>query len=180
MKSTIAQLKNQFETALVNAFGPDLAGTDPILVPASNPKFGDFQANVAMSLAKHLKDKPRAIAEKLVENLDVSTLCEEPAIAGPGFINLKLKPSYINEQLKAIQGDDSSGSLQSNRLGIQPVSEPQKSSSIFQVRILPRKCMWAICDRPLSETRSPECSNFKGTMSCGLTMWVTGARSLAC
>lgn len=126
MKSTIAQLKNQFETALVNAFGPDLAGTDPILVPASNPKFGDFQANVAMSLAKQLKDKPRAIAEKLVENLDVSALCEEPAIAGPGFINLKLKPSYINEQLKAIQGSDSSGSLRSNRLGIQPVSEPQK------------------------------------------------------
>ena len=118
MKSTIAQLKDHFETALVTAFGPDLAGTDPILVPASNPKFGDFQANVAMSLAKKLKDKPRSIAEKIVESLDVSTLCEEPAIAGPGFINLKLKPSYINEQLKAIQGSD--------RLGIEPAAAPQK------------------------------------------------------
>ncbi len=118
MKSTIAQLKDRFETALVTAFGPDLAGTDPILVSASNPKFGDFQANVAMSLAKKLKDKPRSIAEKIVENLDVSTLCEAPAIAGPGFINLKLKPSYINEQLKAIQGSD--------RLGIEPAAAPQK------------------------------------------------------
>ncbi len=118
MKSTIAQLKDRFETALVTAFGPDLAGTDPILVPASNPKFGDFQANVAMSLAKPLKDKPRAIAEKIVENLDVSALCEEPAIAGPGFINLKLKPAYINEQLKAIQ--------RSHRLGIEPAQNPQK------------------------------------------------------
>ncbi len=118
MKSTIAQLKSSFETALVKAFGEDLAGTDPILVPSSNPKFGDFQANVAMSLAKKLKDKPRSIAEKIVESLDVSALCEDPAIAGPGFINLKLKPSYIEGQLKAIQSSD--------RLGIEPSATPQK------------------------------------------------------
>lgn len=118
MKSTIAHLKSCFETALVRAFGPELAGADPILVPASNPKFGDFQANGALPLAKQLRDKPRAIAEKIVEHLDVSVLCEAPAIAGPGFINLTLKPSYIAAQLQAIQGDQ--------RLGIAPAAQPQK------------------------------------------------------
>ena len=64
MLSAIATLTQRFEQALVQAFGPELAGTDPVLVPASNPKFGDYQANCAMPLAKRLKDKPRAIAEK--------------------------------------------------------------------------------------------------------------------
>ncbi len=113
MKATIAHLKNRFCAALVAAFGDDLASTDPILVPASNPKFGDYQANVAMSLAKPLKNKPRAIAEQIVANLDVSDLCELPDIAGPGFINLRLKTGYLENQLKALQQDD--------RLGVAPI-----------------------------------------------------------
>ena len=118
MKSTIAQLKSCFEQALVTAFGPELAGTDPILTPASNPKFGDYQANVAMSLAKRLKDKPRAIAEQIVQQLDVSEICQPPTIAGPGFINLSLKTSYLEAQLKAIQTDP--------RLGVEPTSDPKR------------------------------------------------------
>jgi len=100
--SAIATLTQRFEQALVQAFGPELAGTDPVLVPASNPKFGDYQANCAMPLAKRLKDKPRAIAEKIVAHLEVSDLCEPPEIAGPGFINLRLQPSYLQAQLQAI------------------------------------------------------------------------------
>ena len=118
MKSTIAQLKSCFEQALVTAFGPELAGTDPILTPASNPKFGDYQANVAMSLAKRLKDKPWAIAEQIVQQLDVSEICQPPTIAGPGFINLSLKTSYLEAQLKAIQTDP--------RLGVEPTSDPKR------------------------------------------------------
>ena len=91
--------------ALVNAFGPELEGTDPVLVPTNNPKFGDYQANVAMSLAKRLQDKPRAIATKIVENLTVDDLCEAPQIAGPGFINLKFKTDYLQTQLKAVYSE---------------------------------------------------------------------------
>ncbi len=54
------------------AFGADYTGVDPILVPASNPKFGDYQANVALSLSKKLGKQPRAIATGIVEKLDVS------------------------------------------------------------------------------------------------------------
>ncbi|MEM9002589.1 MAG: arginine--tRNA ligase [Cyanobacteria bacterium P01_F01_bin.86] len=118
MLSAIATLKARFEQALVSAFGPELEGADPILVPASNPKFGDYQANGAMSLAKRLRDKPRAIATKIVAHLDVSDFCEHPEIAGPGFINLKLTKTYLEAQLKAIENDE--------RLGVALAQDRQK------------------------------------------------------
>lgn len=118
MKSTLAQLTARFDQALVAAFGPDLAGTDPMLVPTSDPKFGDYQANLAMSLAKPLKQKPRDIASQIVEKLDLSDLCEPPEIAGPGFINLRFKTEHLEDQLRAIQTDP--------RLGVEPVKTPQK------------------------------------------------------
>lgn len=118
MNSTIVQLKAQLETALIAAFGTDLAGTDPVLVPASNPKFGDYQANVALSLAKKLGQAPRAIAEQIVQQLNVTDICEPPTVAGPGFINLRLKTSYLEAQLKTIQTDA--------RLGIGAIETPQR------------------------------------------------------
>jgi arginyl-tRNA synthetase len=119
MNSTIAQLKDRFEQALIAAFGSDLAGTDPILVPASNPKFGDYQSNVAMSLTKRLGKPPRAIAEAIVQHLDVAELCEPPTIAGPGFINLSLKTAYLEQQLQQMQSDQ--------RLGILPAKQPKRT-----------------------------------------------------
>ena len=117
MKSTLAQLTARFDQALIAAFGPDLAGTDPMLVPTSNPKFGDYQANLAMSLAKPLQENPRAIATQIVAKLDLSDLCEPPEIAGPGFINLRFKTQYLEDQLRAMQADP--------RLGVDPVAHPQ-------------------------------------------------------
>ncbi len=118
MNSTIAQLKARFEHALTAAFGADYRSVDPILVPASNPKFGDYQANVSLSLAKPLGKAPRAIAEQLVQHLEVTDLCEPPTVAGPGFINLTLKTSYLEAQIKAIQSDP--------RLGVAPIAHPQR------------------------------------------------------
>lgn len=118
MNATTAELKNRLEAALVLAFGADLAGTDPMLVPTSNPKFGDYQANVAMSLAKRLGKQPRAIAQEITENLKIDDFCETPSIAGPGFINLTLKPAYLQAQLAAMEGD--------SRLGIPVAKDPQK------------------------------------------------------
>lgn len=118
MNSTIAQLKSQFQNALVAAFGEDFANTDPLLVPTSNPKFGDFQSNVAMSLAKPLGQAPRAIAEQIVQHLALADMCEPPAIAGPGFINLTLKTSYLEDQLTRMQTDP--------RLGVEQTKNPQR------------------------------------------------------
>lgn len=118
MVSPLPQILAQFDQALIAAFGPEVAGTDPMLVPASNPKFGDYQANVAMSLAKPLGRKPREIAEAIVAQLDLQDICKNVAIAGPGFINLSLSPHYLETQLKLIQGSD--------RLGIAPDPNPQR------------------------------------------------------
>ncbi len=118
MSSILHQLQQQFNVALVAAFGEDYANTDPLLAATNNPKFGDYQANLAMSLAKPLKQNPRAIASQIVEALDVSEFCEAPEIAGPGFINLRLKREFLEGQLQQMQGSD--------RLGIAPTPNPQR------------------------------------------------------
>jgi arginyl-tRNA synthetase len=115
--SVIALLAEHFERALIAAFGSEFADTDPLLAATNNPKFGDYQANLAMSLAKRLQQKPRDIATQIIAALDVSDLCEPPEIAGPGFINLRIKTSYLEAQLQQMLTDD--------RLGIPPVDDPQ-------------------------------------------------------
>ncbi len=118
MNSIIEQLTIKFTQALAAAFGSDLAGVDPMVVPASNPRFGDYQSNIALSLSKQLGQPPRVIAEKLLDYLDVIGICQTPTIAGPGFINLTLEPTYLEAQLRDIQTD--------SRLGVQPTKTPQR------------------------------------------------------
>ncbi|HAZ48105.1 MAG TPA: arginine--tRNA ligase [Cyanobacteria bacterium UBA11369] len=118
MNPTLEQLKNQFVQALVAAFGAEYAGVDPMLVSASNPKFGDYQSNAALSLAKQLGKPPRAIAETIIQHLNVSDICETPSVAGPGFINFTIKPAYLEAQLNAIQTD--------SRLGILLAKNPKR------------------------------------------------------
>jgi arginyl-tRNA synthetase len=118
MTSVKTQLEHRVEQALVQAFGSEFAGTDPLLAPTNNPKFGDYQANVAMSLAKPLKQAPRAIAEQIVQHLEIADICDPAEIAGPGFINLRLKTQFLEEELKALQHDE--------RLGIAPNATPQR------------------------------------------------------
>ena len=118
-EGVIAQLKNRFEQALTAAFGEELAGADPMLVPTSNPKFGDYQSNAPLALAKRLGKAPRAIAEELIQQLDVSEICLTPEIAGAGFINFTLKPEYLAARLSAFQIDD--------RLGVKVINEPKRT-----------------------------------------------------
>jgi arginyl-tRNA synthetase len=118
MNAALEQLRHQFEQALVAAFGSDYAGVDPLLVTASNPKFGDYQSNVALSLAKQLGQPPRVIAEQIAQLLDINAICEPPTVAGPGFINLTLKPAYLEAELSAIQSDP--------RLGVAAAKIPKR------------------------------------------------------
>ena len=118
MTSILEQLKNSVSQALVSAFGAEFANSDPLVAATKNPKFGDYQSNVALSLAKPLKQNPRAIAQTIIENLQIGDLCETPTIAGAGFINLTLKPEYLGQLLSQIQAD--------KRLGIPQVEPSQK------------------------------------------------------
>jgi arginyl-tRNA synthetase len=119
-------LESQLRAAMDRAF-PDAAaaarqagtGLDPQLAPASKPEFGDFQANGALPLAKPLGQPPRKIAEAVVEQLKAdpafTELCLDPQIAGPGFINLTLKPERLAAEVQARLGDQ--------RLGVPDVEQ---------------------------------------------------------
>jgi len=109
MYSLLEQLRQHFSQALVNAFGSTYADIDPLVVPASKPEFGDYQSNIALSLGKQFKQNPRETAQQIVNHLQIDTLCDPPEIAGPGFINLRLKPSYLQQQLQTISQDSQLG-----------------------------------------------------------------------
>ena len=110
----IAQaLDTQLREAMQRAFPEVDALLDPQLVPASKPEFGDFQANGALPLAKPLKQAPRQIAAAIVMALQADSaftaLCLEPQIAGPGFINLTIRPERLAAELASRLGDQRLG-----------------------------------------------------------------------
>ncbi len=102
--------------AVAAAFGPEYADADPILRLAGNPKFGDYQANLAMGLAKKLGQKPRDVAEAIREKLQTGDVIDSAEVAGPGFINLTLSARMLNDQLAGLAGSD--------RLGIDEADPP--------------------------------------------------------
>jgi arginyl-tRNA synthetase len=117
VKSAIDILNDRISEAMARVTGrQDCAA---IVRPATDPKFGDYQANGIMALAKQIKTNPRKLAEAVVERLDISDLCEPPEVAGPGFINLRLRPEYVAGELLRIAGDEQ------DRLGIEKATDPQ-------------------------------------------------------
>jgi len=114
-----AVLDERFKDAIASVL-PDLP-RDQIQTHISvsrQPKFGDFQSNCAMPLAKRFGMKPRDLAGKIVQALDVGGIAEpidESSIAGPGFINITLLASAISRSLI---------SLDTPRLGIEPPASP--------------------------------------------------------
>jgi arginyl-tRNA synthetase len=91
----------------------------PALVALSkNPKFGDYQANGVMAAAKKIKKNPRLLAEQIIGQLELADICEPPEIAGPGFINLRLKDDFLETRLLKINTDN-------DRLGIEKVESPE-------------------------------------------------------
>jgi arginyl-tRNA synthetase len=110
-------LADRFARAIAAACGAEHAGADPLIRPAANPKFGDYQANVAMSLAKAVGRKPRDVAAAIVEKLDLAGICEPPEVAGPGFVNLTLTREFVDRAANTLAGDQ--------RLGI-PAADPRQ------------------------------------------------------
>ncbi|NOY43375.1 MAG: arginine--tRNA ligase [Planctomycetes bacterium] len=115
--NVLAELRSRFRTALESLDATAGEYADMVL-PSQDAKFGDYQANCAMPLGKRLGKPPRDIAGQLVEQLDLTDLCETPEIAGPGFINLKLKEDWLVSQLQQTINDH-------QQLGIIPTAEPK-------------------------------------------------------
>ena len=79
------------------------------LTPATDSRFGDYQTNAALILAKQRGENPRKVAEKILEHLDVAGVCEPPEIAGAGFINFTLLPDAIAAKAGEIFTDERLG-----------------------------------------------------------------------
>jgi len=136
-------LETRVSAAIASAF-PEAAGAPAIVQASADPRFGDYQANGAMALAKRLKQKPRDVAGRIIEHLKTDTviaaMAEAPEIAGPGFINFRLRPEWIAARLGEINcveaaGDGASegppgcagaGRLDNrDRLGVPPAAKPE-------------------------------------------------------
>ncbi|MFM1841532.1 MAG: arginyl-tRNA-synthetase [Cyanobacteriota bacterium] len=118
MPSILTQLNDHFAQALAGQFADGVTLPTPLVVPASNPKFGDFQCNIALPLAKQLGQQPRAIAAAIIEKVDLTGICEPLTLGGPGFINLKLLPEYLVKQLIQIESD--------SQLGVETLAQPER------------------------------------------------------
>ena len=77
------------------------ADVSAVLVRPCDPKFGDYQSNALMSLAKVRKINPRQLATDTLAKLDVTEWCEKVEIAGAGFLNFRLKNSVLAQTLEA-------------------------------------------------------------------------------
>src|ERR1700693_4639864 len=79
------------------------------LTQATDPRFGDYQTNAALLLGKQRGENPRAVAEKILEHLDVADLSEPPTVAGAGFINFKLLPTAVARKTTELSSDERLG-----------------------------------------------------------------------
>ena len=94
-------LRERFAAALNDLIdNPQLVASSlERIVPSREPQLADYQANIAMPLAKPLGKPPLEIAKLVVDRLKLDDLCESVAIAGAGYINLRLSPSWMAQQL---------------------------------------------------------------------------------
>jgi arginyl-tRNA synthetase len=99
-------LAPRFEAALRAAFGDEYATIDPVIHRSER---ADFQADVAMGLAKKVGKPPRDVAKLIVDQLDVKDICEKVEVAGPGFVNLTLSPTFLAREVGIIARDPHAG-----------------------------------------------------------------------
>jgi arginyl-tRNA synthetase len=85
--------------------------------PATDPKFGDYQANGAMALAKAVKRNPREIAQEIAARVDLAPMAGPPELAGPGFLNVRVLDAAIEQAVSALMADD--------RLGLETPERPK-------------------------------------------------------
>jgi arginyl-tRNA synthetase len=110
----LEEISGRMRAALESA---GFAGADPGVAAAADARFGDYQSNAAMVLAKQARRNPREVAAALLAALDVSDLCAPPQVAGAGFINFAVRPERLGERLGQMAADD--------RLGVPLAPQPR-------------------------------------------------------
>ena len=121
MQTISARLQTILHRALRSLSEPLPENFEATVTPAADGRFGDYQANAAMTLAKARRTNPRALATQIVEALqadaELDKISAPPEIAGAGFINFRLKPAFLAQTLAALDADPA-------RLGVALPSAP--------------------------------------------------------
>lgn len=117
-------LEHLVSAALVQASGLHDARAN--VINSSRPEFGDYQANGVMSVAKQLKMNPRELAGKVSELLVGHEPIAETQVAGPGFINIFLKDSWLEQTMSVLSSEEKSliGSVATPRKVVVDYSGP--------------------------------------------------------
>ncbi len=117
--NALALLRSRFQPALARLVSDParLAELLAMIRPAQDAKFGDYQANFAMPLKKEFDQPPPRIAAGVLAAAQLGDVCLPPEIAGPGFINLRLRDDWLTDQLQRTVGDE--------RLGVAAASSRQ-------------------------------------------------------
>lgn len=100
MKTLNKLIKKRFNDAALQAF-PELDPSFEVeITQSTHEKFGHYQCNSAMKLTKILGMPPRKIAEALIAKLDKGNIIQSLEIAGPGFINITLSPTFLSDEIQ--------------------------------------------------------------------------------
>jgi len=110
------QLQSSLQQALTGLVA-DPAPYAAQVKATQDPKFGDYQITCAMSLGKSLGQPPRAVAQQIADRLPLGDWLDKPEVAGPGFINLRLRNDWLAAQVQNMARDE--------RLGVEPAKPPQ-------------------------------------------------------
>ena len=106
--NVLQQLREYFAHA-VESMDTGSSAVSPWVQPSQDVRFGDYQINAAMGLAKQWKQSPRDVAQQIVDQLQLDELCGDPEIAGPGFINLTLRDDWLAKYLPQLALDPQLG-----------------------------------------------------------------------
>ena len=115
MNTPRQEIEARVASAVHQLFAP--APPAPFVRPCPDARHGDFQTNAALVFGKTMKRNPVELAQQLAEVVFVKDIAEKPEIAGPGFLNFRLKPEYLAAQITARTADA--------RLGVSTVAKPE-------------------------------------------------------
>jgi arginyl-tRNA synthetase len=119
---TVRSLLEERLRAALDALGLDnkalsSGSTAAEVTPSADGRFGDYQTNAAMVLAKREKKNPRELGQTIVDIIDVSGISEPPTLAGAGFLNFRLTPEFLDATATENLADD--------RCGVAPTAQPR-------------------------------------------------------
>lgn len=121
-ESLYRMLAGPFAEAIAAVSGRGVTEADAAVRPAGDPKFGDYQCNAAMSLAKDLKARPREIAQRIREVVEprLAGVIERLEIAGPGFLNVRFRDEFLASHMESVPAPPVEGEV--DRVGLGQVA----------------------------------------------------------